>query len=294
MICNLCPRKCNAQREEFSGNGFCKMGKSPKIAKVMRHYWEEPCISGTNGSGAVFFSGCSLRCCYCQNYEISTLGKGKYITEEKLSEIFIRLKEEGAHNINLVNPTHFTDSIKNALKIKPGIPVVYNCGGYETTETLETLKNEVNVFLADFKYAESFLAGELSCAPDYPEVTMKALKKMYDIVGDFELDENGIMQKGLIIRHLVLPGKMENSKKVIDFVAKEFKNKKVMFSLMGQYVPMGEVPGNEKYKDIDKKVSVAMYKKLCEYMENCGIEYGYTQALSSAESFYTPEFDCDF
>lgn len=294
MMCNLCPRNCNAVREEAEGNGFCNMGSNPKVAKVMKHFWEEPCISGTNGSGAVFFSGCSLRCCYCQNYEISTLGKGKYITVEKLSEIFAALEKSGVHNINLVNPTHFTPAICEALKSPVGIPVVYNCGGYEKCETLETLKNNVDIFLADFKYADSHLAGELSCASDYPEVVKNAILKMYEMVGDFELDKDGLMKKGLIIRHLILPGQMENSRKVIDFVAKEFKNKKVMFSLMGQYVPVGEVKENEKYAHINKKVSSAMYRKLCEYMENCGIEYGYTQDLSSAESFYTPEFDCNF
>ena len=293
MICNLCPRKCSAERTSESGNGRCGMGEIPKVAKIMLHHWEEPCISGKNGSGAIFFSGCALNCVYCQNYEISAEGKGKYISVNRLKELIKQLENEGAHNINLVNPTHYALAVSRALEEKPGVPVVYNCGGYEGLSALKNLEGKVQIYLADFKYSDKILAGKYSEAEDYPEIAGEAIREMYRQVGDFVLDENGLMTKGLIIRHLVLPGFIDNTKGVIDFVAREFKGKKVMFSLMGQYVPAGRVLCDERYKEINKPVSRAQYRKLCEYMDICGIEYGYTQELSSADSKYTPDFECN-
>ncbi|MBQ3054165.1 MAG: 4Fe-4S cluster-binding domain-containing protein [Clostridia bacterium] len=290
MICNCCPRKCGAIREDTYGNGFCGCGENLKIAKTMLHKWEEPCISGSNGSGAIFFSGCSLRCAYCQNYEISFLGKGEYYTFFELREIILDLKKQGAHNINLVNPTHFTRAISKALAEPVGIPVVYNCGGYENIDELKALEGKIDIYLADFKYSDNSLGKKYSNVEDYPEIALNAVKEMYRQVGDFEIDENGLMKKGLIIRHLILPGLGDNTKGVIDIFSKEFEGKKVMFSLMGQYVPMGKVLKEEKYSEINKKVSNSMYKKMCDYMNCCNIEYGYTQELSSADSCYTPEF----
>lgn len=293
MRCSICPRACGALREGETGNGICGMGESPKVAKVMLHHWEEPCISGTKGSGAVFFSGCSLKCVFCQNYEISAQGNGKYISTEYLAELFAKLEKNGAHNINLVNPTHWTAAIAKALEKKPSVPVVYNCGGYESTATLRGMEGKVQIYLADFKYSSEALAEKYSGAADYPTVALEALREMYRQVGDFELDRNGIMQKGLVVRHLVLPGCMDNSKGVIDILSREFGGKKVMVSLMGQYVPAGIVPGNPEFAEIDKKVSKAMYRKLCEYMDICGIKYGYIQELESADGKYTPDFECN-
>ncbi len=293
MKCNLCPRRCNALREGERGEGLCRTGENPKVAKIMLHHWEEPCISGTNGSGTVFFSGCSLKCVFCQNYVISAEGQGKYITTEYLSELFGRLEESGAHNINLVNPTHHVHAIVKALEKKPGVPVVYNCGGYEGIPALKAMEGKVQIYLADFKYSDRNLAEKYSGAEDYPEIALNAVREMYRQVGDFELDEHGIMKKGLIIRHLILPGGMDNSKGVIDIFKREFGDKKVMLSLMGQYVPAGIVPGNPDFAEIDRKVPGVMYKKLCEYLELSGIKYGYTQELTSADSKFTPDFKCN-
>ena len=293
MKCNLCPRVGNADRVGENGDGICEMGEMPKVAKIMLHHWEEPCISGKNGSGTVFFSGCSLKCVFCQNYEISAGGKGKYVIIQDLSSLFERLEKSGAHNINLVNPTHYVHAIAKALEKKPGVPVVYNCGGYEGIPALRSMEGRVQIYLADFKYSDNALAKKYSGAGDYVEVALEALREMYRQVGDFEINENGIMKKGLIIRHLILPGAMDNSKGVIDIFKREFGGKKVMLSLMGQYVPAGKVPGNPAFSEIDKKVPKAMYKKLCEYMELSGIKYGFTQELTAADSKYTPDFECN-
>ena len=293
MICKECPRNCGALRLEEEGNGVCKMGENPKVAKIMLHNWEEPCISGKRGSGTIFFSGCCLKCVFCQNYEISAQNKGKYISVERLRELMKNLEDMGAHNINLVNPTHYTHAIAKALEKQPSVPVVYNCGGYEGLDALKSLSGKVQIYLADFKYSDNQLALKYSGAPDYVQVAEEAVKEMYNQVGDFAFDDEGNMTRGLIVRHLVLPGKLENSKGVIDFFSKEFKGKKVMFSLMGQYVPAGKVLFDDKYKEINKKVSSAQYKKLCEYMNLCGVEYGYTQELDSADSKYTPDFSCN-
>ncbi len=290
MICNLCPRRCNVPRNEENGEGLCGMGENPKVAKIMLHHWEEPCISGTNGSGTVFFSGCSLKCVFCQNYVISAEGQGKYITIDYLSELFDRLEKSGAHNINLINPTHWAHAVAKALEKKPGVPVVYNCGGYEGLSALGAMEGKVQIYLADFKYSQNNLAEKYSGAWDYPEIALEAVREMYRQVGDFEIGEDGLMKKGLIIRHLILPGCMDNSKGVIDIFKREFGDKKVMLSLMGQYVPAGIVQGNPDFIEIDKKVPGAMYKKLCEYMELRGIKYGYTQTLDSADSSFTPDF----
>ncbi|MDP4118757.1 MAG: radical SAM protein [Bacillota bacterium] len=293
MICGECPRKCGAVRDREYGNGVCGVGELPKVVKVMLHKWEEPCISGEKGSGAVFFSGCSLKCVFCQNYEISVESKGKYITISHLRKLFEQLIDEGAHNINLVNPTHYVHAIKKVLEEKLPVPVVYNCGGYESIDALREMNGKVQIYLADYKYSDNNMAKKYSGAGDYPEVAAEAIKEMYRQTGDFELDSSGMMTRGVIIRHLVLPGAAENSKKVIDFVAREFKGKKVMFSLMGQYLPFGKVLSDNRYAEINKKVAAPMYRKLCQYMEACQIEYGYTQQLSAADSKYKPDFECN-
>ena len=255
----------------------------------MLHKWEEPCISGKNGSGAIFFGGCGLGCVYCQNSEISSEGKGEYVTEEGFKKVAHSLEAQGAHNINLVTPTHYAHILKDLLD-GINVPVVYNCGGYEKISSLKKLEGKVQIYLADYKYALAGPAEKYSSAPDYPEIAEKAILEMYRQTGDFELDENGLMKKGLIVRHLVLPGQLENSKRVIDFFVRHFKEKRVMLSLMGQYIPCGKVLTDKRYADINRKVSLALYKKVCDYADVCGVEYGYFQDLTSADSKYIPDF----
>lgn len=289
MICKECPRNCGAERLPEKGCGYCKTGEKFKIAKVMLHKWEEPCISGKNGSGAIFFGGCGLGCVYCQNSEISGGEKGGYVTDEEFGKIIRELEKQGAHNINLVTPTHYAHKLAETLD-KINIPVVYNCGGYEKISSLKALEGKVNIYLADFKYALNVPAEKYSSAPDYPETAERAILEMYRQVGDFELDENGLMKKGLIVRHLVLPGQLENSKRVIDFFVRNFKEKRVMFSLMGQYTPYGKVLADKRYAEINRKVSPTLYKKVCDYADVCGVEYGYFQDLASADKKYIPDF----
>ena len=291
MICKECPRRCGALRRSESGGGVCGVGVKLKISKVMLHKWEEPCISGTNGSGAVFFSGCNLKCAFCQNSDISFDGNGKYVSREEFSEIINELKSKGAHNINLVTPSHYAHTLADIFKENPGLPVVYNCGGYESIRSLKELNGKVQIYLADFKYALSFPAEKYSSAADYPEICEKALEEMYNQVGDFELDENGLMKKGLIVRHLVLPGNLENSKRVIDVFMRLFGGKRVMLSLMGQYTPHGKVTSDIRFSEINKKVSRTLYTKVCDYAAVCGVEYGYFQDISSANEKYIPDFN---
>ena len=283
MICNVCPRRCGVERSEKPG--FCAMPEGLRIARAALHFWEEPVISGEKGSGTVFFSGCNLRCVYCQNHDISAGGFGKEVSPERLREIFDDLIAQGAHNINLVTPTHFVPWILPALEPKLPVPVVYNCGGYESIETLRLLENKVDIWLPDLKYADGELAARLSGAPDYFPVTTAAIQEMYRQVGDYMI-ENGILQRGVVIRHLVLPGQLNNTKACIDWVARTFKPGKVLFSLMAQYTPQ---PGAEGV--LRRHVTSGEYRAAVEYMENCGIADGFTQMRTSAKEEYTPPFD---
>ena len=237
--CTICPRECKADRTNGK-TGACLCGDKLNIAKIMLHHWEEPVISGTQGSGAIFFSGCPLKCVFCQNQQISRAQVGKEMTEAELADVMLELQSNGAHNINLVSPTHFVPQIIRALDItkpKLKIPVVYNTSGYEKVETLRTLDGYIDVYLPDFKYYSVELAEKYSKAPNYFEVASKAIKEMYRQVGKFTLDENNIMQKGMIVRHLVLPSCRKDSIRVMEELSKLLPTEDIKLSLMSQYTP---------------------------------------------------------
>ena len=285
MICTLCPRMCHAGRTADGGRGFCGMGTSLRVARAALHHWEEPPISGTQGSGTVFFSGCTLRCVFCQNHRISSAGFGKEITPQRLREIFEELIAQGAHNINLVTPTHFTPWILQALTEPLDVPVVWNCGGYERAETLELLRGKVDIYLPDLKYADAALAKSLSGAEDYFEVATAAIRAMHGQVGDVVL-KDGLLQRGVVIRHLMLPGQLENTKACIDWVARTFRPGQVLFSLMSQYTPQPDAEGF-----LARTVRRSEYRAAAQYMADCGITDGFLQEDSSARPEYTPPFD---
>ena len=285
MICNLCPRHCGAERTESEGRGFCAMPAGPVVARAALHHWEEPVISGTRGSGTVFFSGCTLRCVFCQNHSISAEGFGRPVSVERLRQIFRELVAQGAHNINLVTPTHFTPWILAALEADPGVPVVWNTGGYERVETLRALEGKVDIYLPDLKYADSALSAELSAAPDYFEAATAAIAEMFRQTGPCVI-EDGLLRRGVVIRHLVLPGHLENTRRCIDWVARTFRPGEVLFSLMSQYTPQ---PGAEGL--LARHVTRSEYRAAVEYMENCGVTDGFCQERTSAKEEYTPPFD---
>lgn len=289
MICNLCPRKCGAVRTAHSGNGFCKMGELPVVARVAPHYGEEPCISGTKGSGTVFFSGCTMRCVYCQNYEISNEDSGRTITPERLAECYKELEDKGVHNINLVTADHFAHAVVKSLEIyKPRIPIVYNCSGYTSPKTLSMLDGLVDIYLPDFKYADDFLAVKYSSAPNYVNTAVAAIHEMTFQVGLPQFDDDGIMKKGVIVRHLILPAHTKNSLEVLDIVKRRFGDQ-VLLSLMCQYIPMGKVSDKE-FSLINRKITRREYDKVKLEMMRLGID-GFTQELSSADESYVPEWD---
>ena len=289
MICNLCPRKCGAVRTAHSGNGFCKMGELPVVARVAPHYGEEPCISGTKGSGTVFFSGCTMRCVYCQNYEISNEDGVRTITPERLAECYKELEDKGVHNINLVTADHFAHAVVKSLEIyKPRIPIVYNCSGYTSPKTLSMLDGLVDIYLPDFKYADDFLAVKYSSAPNYVNTAVAAIHEMTFQVGLPQFDDDGIMKKGVIVRHLILPAHTKNSLEVLDIVKRRFGDQ-VLLSLMCQYIPMGKVSDSE-FSRINRKITRREYDKVKLEMMRLGID-GFTQELSSADESYVREWD---
>ena len=291
FTCNLCPRKCNTQRKALtdSGKGFSNMGENPVVARAALHFWEEPPISGTNGSGTVFFSGCNLKCVFCQNENISSGGFGKEITIERLREVYFDLIKQGAHNINLVTGTHFINAIAKSLEEPLPIPVVYNCGGYESVNSLKLLENKVQIYLPDLKYANNDLAIKYSDAPDYFEIATNAIKEMYRQVGKCEFDDNGIMTKGVIIRHLILPNNLENTKRIIDWVKEYFNDGEVLFSLMSQFTPNKTC----KIPELSRRLTQEEYDEIEEYLFRSGIEDGFMQELSSAKEEYIPPFNLE-
>lgn len=284
--CTLCPRRCGVDRTRGQ-LGFCKMPGQVHAARAGVHYWEEPVISGSFGSGAVFFSGCTLKCAFCQNYDISQENFGKPMTSAELRAAFERLIDEGVQNINLVTPTHFLPDILPALEPKLPVPVVYNCGGYESVETLRQLEGKIDVYLPDFKYSDNVLAKKLSSAPDYFETASAAILEMYRQVGKPVLEDDE-MKRGVLVRHLVLPGCVDNSLGVLDWVAEHFRSGDILFSLMSQYVPMGRAA---EMPPFDRRITELEYDSVLSYMMLLGIEDGYTQDFSSAERGYTPSFD---
>lgn len=285
--CILCPHECKVNRNQ--GNlGKCRADSQIKISLADLHFFEEPCISGKNGSGAVFFTGCNMHCMFCQNYEISQLAKGKIISIEELAKEFLKLQERGAHNINLVTGCIYVPLIIESLKLakKEGliIPIVYNSSGFEKKETLQMLEGYVDVYLPDFKYFYNRLAKELSDVDNYFEVATGAIKQMYRQVGNPHFDENGILQKGLIIRHLVLPNHLQNTKQVLKWIQKNISSQ-VLVSVMAQYFP--EYKACEK-EEINRKLTKEEYEEILAYMDKLGIKNGYFQRLEDEEKKYVP------
>lgn len=283
--CNLCPRHCNIDRE--NSKGFCGLNNYVKVALVRPHFDEEPIISGEKGSGTIFFSGCNLKCVYCQNYDISHNNFGKEVSDARLAEIFKELEQSGVHNINLVSPTPYVDNIINALKIyTPKIPIVYNTHGYDDVETIEKLKPYIDIYLTDFKYGEDELGQKYSKVNDYLEKTLLAIKKMKSNQ-PFDVIENGLMKKGVIIRHLVLPNHTDNSIKVLDLIKQNF-GQDVILSIMAQYTPCGEAKNIDKLNRIITKLE---YKRVVSYLHANGFENGYVQELDSSGSDKIPHFN---
>ena len=287
MICQLCPRRCGALRTETEGKGYCRMPALPVLARVALHQWEEPPISGTRGSGTIFFSGCCLGCVFCQNEEISHRDVGKPVTVQRLRQICMELVDQGAHNINFVTPTHYSHILAQVLDTPLPVPVVFNSGGYDRVSTLESLEGKIDIYLPDLKYMDSVPAGRYSAAPDYPAVAAAAIREMVRQVGPCVFDENGLLKKGVIIRHLVLPGQAEGAKQVMDWVAREFPKGTVLFSLMSQYTPYGRA---DQFPEIDRKLRRGEIRAVQDYMDALGLD-GFTQERTSAKREYTPPFD---
>ena len=285
--CTLCPRACGIDRT--AGTGFCAVGSEPVVARAALHFFEEPCISGTRGSGTVFFTGCNLRCVYCQNETISRGKGGKAVTPQRLREIYFDLIAQGAHNINLVTPSHFAQAVAASLEGGLPVPVVFNCGGYERVETLRMLEGKVQVYLPDYKYADAGLAARYSAAPDYPDVAEAAIREMYRQTGDFAFDADGQLLRGVVIRHLVLPGNLPNTFGVIDRVRQMFpRDGQVLFSLMSQYTPVVDLP---QFPELCHRLTEEEYAAAEQYLFDSGIEDGFVQDRSSAETAYIPAFD---
>ena len=291
--CEICPHKCKINR--LKGDiGRCKCGNRIKIALASVHHFEEPCISGTNGSGTVFFSGCNLKCKYCQNYEISQQGKGIDISIEQLADIFLKQQEKRVHNINLVTPTMYVPQIIEAIKMakKNGlkIPIIYNTNGYERVETIHKLKGYIDVYLPDFKYYDNKLGEQYSGIQNYYENATKAIQEMYHQVGAPVLDENGNIIKGLMVRHLVLPNNIENSKQVLQWL-KENIDGNVYINVMAQYFPSYQA---KTIEELDRKLTKEEYEEIEDYIDKLDIKNGYLQELGDHEEEYVPNFNLTF
>lgn len=285
MICTLCPRNCGAERTAEKAGGVCVMPSNPVCAKAQLHLWEEPCLVGEHGAGTVFFSGCNLRCKFCQNGVISQEGYGKPIDARRLREIYGELIAQGAACIDLVTPTHFTPVILESLQEPLPVPVVWNSGGYEKPETLRLLEGKVQIYLPDLKYALPRPAKEYSAAEDYFQWASAAILEMFRQTGPYRM-ENGQLKSGVLIRHLLLPGELENTRRCIDWVAEAFRPGDVLFSLMSQYTPQPGAAGK-----LARHVTKAEYAAAEAYLANCGVTDGYTQERTSAQREYTPDFD---
>lgn len=293
--CQLCPRKCRVNRTQTTG--YCKSGSAVKVARAALHMWEEPCISGANGSGTVFFSGCTLGCCFCQNYQISQEGFGKEISIRQLSDLFLRLQDQGAHNINLVTATQFLPSIIKALdlvKHRLTIPVVYNSGGYERTETIDRLNGYVDIWLPDFKYYNNDLAKRYSNAADYFETASQAIARMIEKTGEpvFDCQSSGqpLMKKGVIIRHMVLPGCKADSFALLHWISENLPKGRYYISLMSQYTPFYH---SKDFPEINRRITSYEYQKVVDLALVLGLDQGFMQEKSSAKEEYTPPFNLE-
>lgn len=285
-ICTLCPRNCRVDRD--SALGFCRVPNTLYIARAALHHWEEPCISGKNGSGTIFFSGCSLGCSFCQNKEISRGGKGRAVTPLRLQKICQELKQQGAHNINLVTPMHYAPAIAHALapiKDELHLPVVCNTGGYDRPETIKILAPVIDCYLPDFKFASPDVAARYCHAPDYPDVAIRAIATMLEAAGKPVLDDHGLLQRGVIVRHLILPGHRKDSIAALDILKREFGSENILLSLMSQYTPQSGAEGN-----LARRITDFEYKSVLSHAESLGF-VGYMQDRASADAGYTPSFD---
>lgn len=289
VFCNDCPRQCGAKRESNRPGGICRSPALPRVARAAPHFGEEPCISGTKGSGTIFFTGCNLRCVFCQNREISRGQGGELLAVPQLRDVMLRLRDQGVHNINLVTGAHFVRPIAQALEgLELGIPVVWNSSGYESVESLRRLEGLVQVWLPDFKYWKSDLARRYSLAEDYPQVAAAAIREMFRQTGPYELDGDGLLRRGVLIRHLILPGQVDNSIGVLEWIAKTFPKGAVLVSLMSQYVPMGPAA---KVPPFDRRITREEYDTVLSWMYLLGLDAGYLQGPEAASLEYVPEFD---
>ena len=288
--CRLCPRNCGVDRTRGE-HGFCGAEATVRVGRAALHMWEEPCISGESGSGTVFFSYCTLRCVYCQNAQISQKHIGKEISIERLAEIFSELQAQGANNINLVTPTHYLPQIMTAIDLakKNGLklPIVYNTGGYEKAETIQMLDGYVDIYLPDFKYYSNDTAKRYSNAPNYVEVAKSALEEMVRQIGKPQFDDNGIMKRGVIVRHLILPGCYRESEKLLDYLYRQYGDD-IYISLMNQYTPFADA---KKYPELNRKIPQEQYDRLVDYAVALGIENGFIQEEETADESFIPNFD---
>ena len=289
--CKICPRNCRVDRTK--NIGYCKCNDKIKIALVSTHYYEEPCISMENGSGTIFFSNCNMNCMFCQNYEISQLGKGKEVSIERLADIMIEQQKRGVNNINLVTPTMYVYQIIEAIKIarKNGlsIPIVYNTNSYENIETIKALKGYVDIYLPDLKYYTNSLSVRYSKAPNYFEKATKAILEMKKQIPNYEFDQKGIMKKGIIIRHLILPTFMQNSKNILKWIKENFDDD-IYVSVMAQYFPTYKAKEDDK---INRKIYAKEYREIEKYVYELNFKNGYIQDLGKHEEEYVPNFNFD-
>ena len=283
--CTLCPRRCGGDRTKATGR--CRMPEAPVVARAALHHWEEPPLSGTRGAGTVFFSGCSLGCVFCQNDSISQQDFGREITVARLREIFQELIAAGAHNIDLVNPTHYAHVVATALEEPLPVPVVWNSGGYDRVETLRALEGKIQIYLPDFKYPDAQGAKDYAGAADYPDIAKAAIGEMVRQTGPYQLDEDGILQKGVILRHLLLPGRLAQAKEVMDWAAAAFPPHTILFSLMSQYTPWGKAA---EFPPLDRRLRKSEIRAAIAYLENLPLD-GFSQGLEAARAEYIPAFD---
>lgn len=288
MRCTLCPRNCGALRTKTGGQGWCRMPSVPVLARAALHHWEEPPISGTRGSGTIFFSGCPLGCVFCQNGKISRQNFGRAVTPDRLREICEELIAQGAHNLNFVSPTHYAHVLAALLENwHPPVPVVFNTGGYDKTDTLRGLEGKIDVYLPDLKYLDGETAQRYSAASDYPETAQAAIREMVRQTGPYQLDGDGLLRRGVILRHLLLPGRLPQAKAVMDWAAESFPPKTILFSLMSQYTPWGRAA---EFPPLDRPLRRSECRSAAAYLANLGLE-GFVQEESAARAEYIPAFD---
>ncbi len=287
--CRLCPRECGADRIN-GGTGFCGAGAVIKAARVALHMWEEPCISGKNGSGAVFFSHCAMKCVFCQNFGISHNGDGYYLTAPELADELLRLEAMGAHNIDLVTPSHYAPQIKAALDTAKSrgltLPIVYNCGGYESVDTIKSLNGYIDIYMPDMKYYDDRYAVRYSAAPGYFKTCAAAIAEMFTQTGANTFDENGMMTRGVLVRHMLLPGLLLDSKHIMDYLYKTYGDN-IYISIMSQYTPSGNA---EDFPELNRKINPRAYLALVDYCVKIGIKNAFTQEITSADAGFIPEF----